>query len=110
MTYLARWCYLTFLFAVFGACYHCYLLSLVFAAVDSPDRTFVLEALQRQPSLFCNCDIGGFQEDRDVVLAAVRGNFQCFLFTKQRFRDDREIVLAAPRQDTRAFEYGGTSA
>ena len=76
MTYLARWCYLTFLFAVFGACYHCYLLSLVFAAVDSPDRTFVLEALQRQPSLFCNCDIGGFQEDRDVSSHAGQGSRQ----------------------------------
>ncbi len=46
-----------------------------------------------------------FQDDRQIVLAAVQQNGNALAWASKKLHNDREIVLAAAQQTGRAISY-----
>ncbi len=50
-------------------------------------------------------EIFSFQDDREIVLAAVRNNGLALMYASKDLQGDREVVLAAMRQNPEALKY-----
>ena len=67
------------------------------------DRNFVLSAVNINAYVLEN--IGNFNNDREIVLAALGRDGGVLFLISEELRNDREIVLAAVRQNGRALQF-----
>merc|ERR1719199_2273270 len=66
------------------------------------DKEIVLAALEQNPKAFCFTSL---LHDREVVLAAVRGDGMMLEFADESLRRDHEIVCTAIRSNPRARRF-----